>query len=111
MSRFYVYRRALFFDWRRKKTTFINKHVDNKKWHLREEWHVRLGLDHKPFGRDRIWYDGITYQSVTLLFIEFGHGYGYDSRPLSDWSEEELAEPFCSEKHHTNTTCPATAGD
>jgi hypothetical protein len=91
MSRFYIYRNGLFFDYRRLEHRFINDHMDHKEWYLREEWWIRLGVERKMFGRTNMYYDGHTHKSFTLFGIEFGYGYGYDSRPLTEWTAKELA--------------------
>jgi hypothetical protein len=89
-SRIYTHMRGLFFDYRRAFHYFKNEHFNNEHWYMEEIWSVSIRFEPHFWHIENIYYDGMTADSITLLGVTIGKSYGYDSRPLTDWSTEEL---------------------
>jgi len=90
MKRLYVYRKALFWNYKIVDTFFQNGYFNEQEWFIREEWFFRIGFDDQWFRIENMYYDGHTLKGFTFFKIEVGLGYGYDSRPVVDWEPEEL---------------------
>lgn len=91
MNRFYLHHKGLFFDWRRLSERWNNQYFNNEEWLIQREWFVLARLNPKWFELGDIYYDGHWMKSITVCGIEIGCGYGYDSRPVKDWTQDEIA--------------------
>lgn len=91
-NRVYTHNGGVFFDYRRKATDFENPHFNNEPWHIKENWFILIRLNPRLWERESWYYDGHTSKSVTLLGIQFGKGYSYDSRPANTWRTSETKE-------------------
>jgi hypothetical protein len=85
---FDIHNRGINWNYRRATSNFTNKYLGGE-WRCDEEWYLRVGLDDKAFDVTNIYYDGHTHKSITFLWIQIGYGYGYDSRPVSEWQTSE----------------------
>lgn len=86
--RIYTHMRGLFWNYRRNEEDFNNKYFDNAPWHIKEYWDVFIRVSGKLWDSYDMYYDGHTVRSWTILGVEFGYGYSYDSRSLEDWLKE-----------------------
>lgn len=86
--RLYIYRKGLYIVYRMKDTIWRNKHFDDELWKIRDEWWINFRFQKKWFDRESMYYDGHTYNSVTICGMEFGRGYSYNSDALATWSDD-----------------------
>lgn len=84
MRRLTLYNWGINFDYWRNSYDFVMQGT-NDNWRCKSESFVRIGLEAKWFATDSFYYDGNTIKSVTILGIQFGKGYTYDSRPIAKW--------------------------
>lgn len=88
-SRFYTHCRGVFFDYRREEQDFINEYFNDEPWHIKENWYVVVRWSGKLWDSWDLYYDGHTGRTWTILGVEFGYGYSYESKSIADWAEEE----------------------
>ena len=79
----YWYKGRVFITYKRKYNRWNNKYFNDQPWHQWEEWNVVIG--HEPgaglFHIEDLYYDGMTYKSITLFGLTLGLHYAYDSEP------------------------------
>lgn len=72
----------LFITYRWRYDEWNNPYFDNKPWHCWSWWQIVIG--HEPdsgwFHKEDLYYDGMTYKSITLFGLTIGHHYCYDSK-------------------------------
>ena len=85
--RLYTYNKGLYIVYRMKDTIFQNKHFENAWWKIRDEWAINFRLQKKWFAKDDWYYDGHTYNSITLCGLEVGLLFSYNSSSLLTWSD------------------------
>lgn len=78
-KRFYLHYGKLYITYRTRYQKWINQHIDNKPWHMMEEWAVIIGKGENWFDTEDWYYDGHTFKSITLFHIVFGLMYTYQS--------------------------------
>ena len=88
--RFFTWNRGLYFRHKFTEEDFINDYDNGEPWHCKDETTFYIKFAPKLFGTEDIYYDGHTVKSITLLGIEVGRYYSYDSRPAKDWTEEDI---------------------
>ena len=81
-KRFYVYNNFLHFNYRLVYTKWNNPFFDNKLWNCWEEYSIFIGFNKKLIGYENFYYDGMTLQSITLLFFTIGLNFSYTSEEL-----------------------------
>ncbi len=89
VKRLFFWNSGVYFRREFAETDFINKYFENEEWHCKDETVAFIKLSPYFWNWTDIRYDGHTVKSVTVLGVEIGQYYSYDSRPKSKWSAEE----------------------
>ena len=78
----YTYCGKVYLTYKSEYSEWINKHIENKPWHMWEEWAIGFGIAEKWFGIEDWYYDGHTFKGICLFKFVFFKMYSYQSEEL-----------------------------
>ena len=94
IKRLFYWNRGLYFRYDVAETDFANQYILNDEnhpedWHCKEESAVFIKFSPHFWDKTDVYYDGHIVKSFTVLGIEIGRYYSYDSRPVVEWTPED----------------------
>ena len=75
----YIYCGKLYITYRTRYEQWINTRIENKPWHMMEEWAFVIGKGETWFGKEDWYYDGHTFKGFTFCHVVLALVYTYQS--------------------------------